>query len=62
MTPPSKIHLTLSASLLSGLFSAPAAISQDADDKAGVTLPERYQDAEVVEVMGRQETLTEVPA
>ena len=33
----------------------------DEDETTDVTLPSRYQDIEVIEVMGQQQTLTEVP-
>ena len=63
LTPPERLLASLTAAALflplSAKAETDAVTSADSDD--GVEVPEQFQDVEVVEVMGRQETLTEVP-
>ncbi len=54
------VSMAVSSALLisqTAFTDEPAASSTD----TGIVIPEQYQDAEVIDVMGRQETLTEVP-
>lgn len=56
-------HRTALVSLTTAALATPVVADDASPETAadGVDLPARYQDVEVVEVMGRQETLTEVP-